>query len=43
MSSIEDRLDKLGLAFIEFNEFNEFCQDYGFDWGEPINQNDSEA
>jgi hypothetical protein len=23
--AIEGRLDKLGMAFIEFNEFNEFC------------------
>jgi len=23
--AIEMRLDRLGMAFIEFNEFNEFC------------------
>ena len=42
MSSLEDRLDKLGMAFIEFNEFNEFCKDYGFDWGEALIENDLE-
>jgi hypothetical protein len=40
---IEDRLDQLGMAFIEFNEFNEFCLEYGLDWGEDINNNDLEA
>lgn len=34
--AIEGRLDRLGLAFIEFNEFNEFCMEFGFDWGEPL-------
>jgi len=24
-SALEHRLDRLGMAFIEFNEFNEFC------------------
>jgi hypothetical protein len=24
-NALEARLDKLGMAFIEFNEFNEFC------------------
>ena len=42
-SMMEDRLDQLGMAFIEFNEFNEFCLDYGLDWGEEINDNDLEA
>ena len=34
--ALEGRLDRLGLAFIEFNEFNEFCMEFGFDWGEPL-------
>ena len=41
--AIENRLDRLGLAFIEFNEFNEFSQDYGVDWGEDLLENDIEA
>ena len=40
--ALEGRLDRLGLAFIEFNEFNEFCQEFGFDWGEPLLENDLE-
>ena len=28
--ALEGRLDRLGMAFIEFNEFNEFSLDYGF-------------
>lgn len=40
--SLEDRLDKLGMAFIEFNEFNEFTMMYGCDWGESLNENDLE-
>ena len=30
--AIEGRLDRLGMAFIEFNEFNEFCLGYGIDF-----------
>lgn len=41
--SIENRLDKMGLAFIEFNEFNEFSEQYGIDWGEKLIENDIEA
>ena len=41
--AIENRLDKLGLAFIEFNEFNEFTMEYGIDWGEKLIENDIEA
>lgn len=41
--SIENRLDRLGLAFIEFNEFNEFSQSYNIDWGEALQENDLEA
>lgn len=41
--SIENRLDRMGLAFIEFNEFNEFSMEYGVDWGEKLIQNDIEA
>lgn len=36
------RLDRLGMAFIEFNEFNEFCQTYDINWGEPLLENDLE-
>ena len=39
---LEDRLDRLGMAFVEFNEFNEFGQAYGLDWGEPLLENDLE-
>jgi hypothetical protein len=40
--AIESRLDRLGMAFIEFNEFNEFSQEYGLDWGEAVADNDLE-
>lgn len=40
--ALENRLDRLGLAFIEFNEFNEFTHDYGLDWGEPVWETDIE-
>ena len=40
--AIESRLDRLGMAFIEFNEFNEFSQEYGLDWGEALLENDLE-
>jgi hypothetical protein len=40
--AIEGRLDRLGMAFIEFNEFNEFSMDYGIDWQEPLLENDLE-
>lgn len=40
--AIEGRLDRLGMAFIEFNEFNEFSQDYGIDWGEELIEGDLE-
>jgi len=40
--ALESRLDRLGMAFIEFNEFNEFSQDYGIDWGEKLLENDLE-
>jgi len=39
---LEGRLDRLGMAFIEFNEFNEFSMDYGIDWNEPLLENDLE-
>jgi hypothetical protein len=39
---IEGRLDRLGMAFIEFNEFNEFSMMYGIDWQEPLLENDLE-
>lgn len=40
--ALEGRLDRLGMAFIEFNEFNEFCLGYGIDFGEPLLENDLE-
>ena len=38
--ALESRLDKLGIAFVEFNEFNKFCLNYGIDWDEEIIEND---
>jgi len=40
--ALESRLDRLGMAFIEWNEFNEFSMDYGIDWQEPLLENDLE-
>ena len=40
--ALESRLDRLCMAFIEFNEFNEFTQSYGLDWGEPLLETDLE-
>lgn len=40
--ALEGRLDRLGMAFIEFNEFNEFSIDYGINWGEPLLEGDME-
>ena len=40
--ALEGRLDRLGLAFVEFNEFNEFSLEYGLDWGEALLENDLE-
>jgi hypothetical protein len=42
-SSLEGRLDRLGLAFIDFSEFNEFSFNYGMNWGEEPVDNDIEA
>ena len=42
MDDLESRLDRLGMAFIEFNEFNEFTREFGVEWGEPLLQNDLE-
>lgn len=39
---MEGRLDRLGMAFIEFNEFNEFSMDFGVDWNEPLLETDLE-
>lgn len=39
---LEGRLDRLGMAFIEFNEFNEFCMPYQIDFGEPLLETDLE-
>jgi hypothetical protein len=43
MDLLEDRLDALGMAFIEFSEFNEFTSDYGMNWGEEPEENDLES
>ena len=40
--ALEERLDRLGMAFIEFNEFNEFCLEYGINFNEPLIENDIE-
>lgn len=40
--ALEGRLDRLGMAFIEFNEFNEFSMSYGLDWHEPLLETDLE-
>jgi hypothetical protein len=32
--ALESRLDRLGMAFVEFNEFNEFSMIYDLDWDE---------
>ena len=40
--ALEGRLDRLGMAFIEFNEFNEFSMEYGLNWNEPLAENDME-
>lgn len=39
---LEERLDKLCMAFVEFNEFNEFMLEYGVDFKEPLIENDLE-
>lgn len=39
---LEGRLDRLGMAFIEFNEFNEFCMPYGIDFQEDLLETDME-
>jgi len=40
--ALEGRLDRLGMAFIEFNELNEFSSEHGIDWNEELLQNDLE-
>ena len=40
--ALESRLDRLGMAFIEFNEFNEFSMEYAIDFGEELLQTDLE-
>ena len=40
--ALEGRLDRLGMAFVEFNEFNEFSMIYDLDWGEALIENDLE-
>jgi len=40
--ALEGRLDRLGMAFIEFNELNEFSLDFDFKWGEPLLETDLE-
>lgn len=39
---LEGRLDRLGMAFIEFNEFNEFTMPYQIDWQEDLLETDLE-
>ena len=29
-------MDRLGLAYFEFNQFNEFLEEYDYVWGEPV-------
>ena len=36
------RLDRMGLAFIDFNEFRKFCSEYNIDMGESLNLEDLE-
>jgi len=31
------RLDKMGLAFIDYNEFRKFCSEYNIELGESLN------
>ena len=38
--AIEMRLDKMGLAFIDFNEFRKFCTEYNIEMGESLNLED---
>lgn len=40
--ALESRLDRLGMAFIEFNEFNEFCMQFQIDFQEPLLETDLE-
>lgn len=40
--ALETRLDRLCMAFIEFNEMNEFCLAYDLDFGEALLSNDLE-
>lgn len=40
--ALESRLDRLGMAFIEFSEFNEFSMEYGINWGEKLPEEDLE-
>ena len=40
--ALEGRLDRLSMAFIEFNEFNEYSMEYGIDWGEDLLETDME-
>ena len=41
-SMLEERLDRLCMAFIEFNEFNEFIIPFDVDFGEPVKETDLE-
>ena len=40
--ALQQRLDAMGMAFIEFNELNEFFDEYGYKTGEPIIEDDYE-
>ena len=35
---LEEKLDRLGFAFIDFPEYAEFCEEYGFSFGEELPQ-----
>ena len=43
LNAIENRLDRLGLAFIEFNEFNEFSREFHVQWDEKLHEHDLES
>jgi hypothetical protein len=40
--ALQQRLDELGMAFIEWNEFNELLKFYQFDTGEELLEDDYE-
>jgi hypothetical protein len=36
IDQLENRLDRFGMAFINFNEFNQFCLEYDISWEEEL-------